>query len=154
MRWNVGGHADGNARRAVHQEIGQPRRQHHRLSLCSIVVRPERDRRLIDLLEQLVRQACKPALGVAHGGGAVAIERSEIPRAVNQRIAERERLRHADERFVERRVAVRVIAPHDVAHDLGALAVLGVGRQVLLPHRVEDAALNRLEAVAHVGQRP
>jgi hypothetical protein len=31
--------------------------------------------------------------------------------------------------------------------------MLGVGCQVLLPHRVEDAALNRLETVAHVGQR-
>ena len=56
-------------------------------------------------------------------------------------------------RLVERRVAVRVVAAHHVADDLRALAVLGVGGQVLLPHRVEDAALHRLEAVAHVGQR-
>jgi len=46
-----------------------------------------------------------------------------------------------------------VIAAHHVAHDLGALAVLRVGGQILLPHRVEDAALNRLESVAHIGQR-
>ncbi len=47
---------------------------------------------------------------------------------------------------------MRVVVAHHVADDLGALAVLGVGRQVLLPHRVEDAALHRLQAVAHVGQ--
>jgi hypothetical protein len=31
--------------------------------------------------------------------------------------------------------------------------VLGVGGHVLLPHRVEDAALDGLQPVAHVGQR-
>ena len=93
------------------------------------------------------------ALGVAHRRGAVAVERPEIARAVDQRIAQREGLRHADERFVERGVAVRVEAAHHVADHLGALAVLGVGGQALLPHRVEDAALHRLQAVADVGQR-
>ena len=63
------------------------------------------------------------------------------------------RLRHAHQRFVDGRVAVGMEAAHHVANDLRALAVLGVGREVLLPHRVEDAALDRLHAVAHVGQR-
>src|SRR5713101_5197386 len=45
-------------------------------------------------------------------------------------------------------------APHDVSDDLGALAMLDVGGEVLLPHRVEDAALNRLQAVADIRQRP
>ena len=63
------------------------------------------------------------------------------------------RMRHADQRLVDRHVAVRVKAAHHVADDLGALAVLDVGRQVLLPHREEDAALDWLEAIAHVGKR-
>jgi hypothetical protein len=45
---------------------------------------------------------------------------------------------------------VRVVVPHHVADHLGALAVFGVGREVLLPHRIEDAALDRLQAVADV----
>jgi hypothetical protein len=48
---------------------------------------------------------------------------------------------------------VRVVAAHDIADHLRALAVFGIRCQVLLPHRVEDAALNRLETVADVGQR-
>ena len=123
------------------------------LGLGAVVVRTEVDRRLLDLGQHLVADAREPALGVAHGGRAVAVERSEVAGAVHERIAERERLRHPDERFVERGVAMRVIAAHDVADDLGALAVLGVGGQVLLPHRVQDAALNRLQAVANVRQR-
>ena len=48
---------------------------------------------------------------------------------------------------------MRVVVAHHVADDLRALAVLGVGGEVLLPHRVEDAALHRLQPVADVGQR-
>ena len=153
VRRDVGRHADGDAGRAVDQQVRQPRRQDDRLGLGAVVVRPERNGGLLDLGEHLVADPREPALGVAHGGGAVAVERSEVARAVDQRIAQRERLRHADERFVERRVAVRVVAAHHVADDLRALPVLDVGGQVLLPHRVQDAALHRLEAVADVGQR-
>jgi hypothetical protein len=46
-----------------------------------------------------------------------------------------------------------MVVAHHVADHLRALSVLRVGREVLLPHREEDAALDRLEAVADVGQR-
>ena len=121
--------------------------------LRAVVVGPERDGVLIDLGEHLVADAREPAFRVAHRRGAVAVERAEVAGAVDERIAQRERLRHADERLVERRVAVRVVVAHHVADDLRALAVLGVGREVLLPHRVEDAALDGLQAVADVRQR-
>ena len=121
--------------------------------LRAVVVRPERDRALFDLAEHLVAQPRQPALGVAHGRGAVAVERAEVARAIDQRIAQRKRLRHAHERLVERGVAVRVVVAHHVADDLRALPMLGVGGQVLLPHREEDAALHRLQPVADVRQR-
>ena len=153
VRRDVGRHADRDAGRAVDEQVGNARRQHHRLGLGAVVVRTERHRGLIDLRQHLVTDAGQPALGVAHRRGAVAVERAEVAGAVDQRIAQRERLRHAHQRLVERHVAVRMEAAHHVADDLGALAVLGVGGQVLLPHRIEDAALHRLEPVAHVGQR-
>src|SRR6267378_8674042 len=86
-----------------------------------------------------------------HRRGAVAVERSEVTGAVDERIAQREGLRHADERLVQRGVAVRVVTAHDVADDLGALAMLGVRGEVLLPHRVQNAPLNRFQAVADIG---
>jgi hypothetical protein len=42
-----------------------------------------------------------------------------------------------------------ITSPTTFAH----FPMLGVGRQVLLPHRVEDAALDRLQPVAHIRQR-
>ncbi len=154
MRRDAGGHADGDAGGAVDEQVRQARGQHDGLGLRPVVARPERDGIPVDLLEHLVGDARQTALGVAHGRGRVAVERPEVARAVDERIAQREWLRHADEGVVNRGVAVRMIAPHHVADDLGALAALLVGREVLLPHREEDAALHGLEAVAHVGQRP
>ena len=54
---------------------------------------------------------------------------------------------------VDRRVAVRVELAHAVADDARRLQVRAVPGVVELVLRVQDAAVHRLEAVAHVGQR-
>src|SRR5664280_3650875 len=59
---------------------------------------------------------------------------------------------HAGQGFVDGRVTVGVVRPHHVADDLGALRMRSVGKQPLVVHRVEDAAVDRLQAVAHIGQ--
>ena len=153
VRRDVGRHADGNARRPVDQQVGHARRQHDRLGLGAVVVRTERYCGLVNLGQQLIAQSGQSALGVSHRRGAVAIERAEVAGAIDERIAKREGLRHANQRLVERGVAVRVVVAHHVADDLRALAVLDVGGQVLLPHRVKDAALHRLQSVPDVGKR-
>jgi len=43
---------------------------------------------------------------------------------------------------------------HDLADDAGALDVPAVGPHAHVVHRVEDAALDRLQAVARVGEGP
>ena len=65
----------------------------------------------------------------------------------------RKRLRQAHQRVIHREVAVRMVFAHDVADDAGALAGGPVGRQAHLLHGVENAAMHRLQSVAHVGQR-
>ena len=52
VRRDVGRHADGDAAGAVDQQIGEARRQHHRLALGAVVVRAEIDGVLVDVLEQ------------------------------------------------------------------------------------------------------
>ena len=47
---------------------------------------------------------------------------------------------------------MRVVVAHDVADDLGGLGVLLVELKAHLLHAVEDAAVDGLEAVAHVGE--
>ena len=147
-------HADRDARRAVDEEVRVPRRQDHRLEVDAVEVRAPVDRLPADLGEELDRERAQARLGVAIGRRRVAVERAEVAVPVHERRAEREGLRHAHHRVVDRDVAVRVVLADDVAHDGRGLLELRVRRQVeVLEHREEDAALHGLEAVAHVRQR-
>ena len=68
-----------------------------------VVVGPEIDGFLVDVLQQRGGDAGEARLGVPHGRGRVAVDRAEVALPVHQRIAHGERLRHADQRVVDRR---------------------------------------------------
>ena len=114
---NVRRHADRDTGRAVDEQVRQPRRQDRRLAARLVVVRLEVDGVRVDVAEHLGRHSREPALRVAHGRRRVAVDVAEVPLAVDERIAHRERLRQADERVVDRLVAVRVVGAHHVADD-------------------------------------
>gem|GEM_PF-1556613 len=154
VRRDVGRHADGDAAGPVHQEVRKARRQHRRLAFGAVVVRDEVDRVLVEVLEQrLVGDALETRLGVAHRGRRIRVHRPEVALAVDQRHAKRPVLRHARQGVVDRGVAVRVVLTHHVADDARRLAVGLVVRVAAFVGRVEDAAVDGLQAVAHVGQR-
>ena len=153
MRWDVRRHADGDAGRAVEQQIGDARWQHRRLDARVVVVRHHIDGVAVDVGEQLFRDRRHLGFGVAHGCGRVAIDTAKVPLPVHEQVAHREVLCEARHRLVHGGVAVGVILSHDFTHDRRALAVRGVRAQAHLVHREEDAALNRLQAVADVWQR-
>jgi hypothetical protein len=153
VRRHVRRHADRDAGRAVGQQVREARRQLERLEHAAVEVRAEVDRLAVDVAEHLLRERGESRLGVAVRGRRIAIDRAEVALAVHQRIAEREVLGHAHERVVDRAVAVRVVVLQHLADDARALRVAARGEQALLLHRVEDAAVHRLQAVAHRGQR-
>ena len=137
---------------AVDQQVRQLRRQHRRLLLGAVVVVLEVDGLLVDVVEHLGGDRGEARLRVAHRRGAVAVDAAEVALAVDERVAHREVLGEADEGVVDRAVAVRVVLAHHLADDRGALAERAGGRQAHLAHRVEDPAVDGLEAVADVGQ--
>ena len=153
VRGNVGRHADGDAGRAVGEQVGERRRQHRRLHLAPVVVGAEVDRLLFEALEQIGGGRRDARFGVALGGRVIAVDVAEVALPVDQRVAHGEILRQTRQRVVDRLVAVRVIVAHRVADDLGALQEAAVRRQPQLVHGVEDAPVHGLQAVAHVGQR-
>ena len=107
----------------------------------------------VDVAEQEIGDLGEPRFGVAHGRRRIGIHRAEIALAVDQRHAHRPVLRHPREGVVDRLVAVRVIFTHDVADDAARLAVGPAGDIAGFLAGVEDSAVDRLQAVAHVGQR-
>ena len=153
VRGDVGRHAHGDARGAVHQQVGDARGQDLGLRFAVVVVRPEVHRLFVYVLQQRGGDAREPGLGVAHGRRRVAVDRPEVSLPFHQRIAHAERLRHAHQGIVDRGIAVGMVLAHHFAGDFGALARGPVGREAHLVHPVKDAPVHRLEAVAHVRQR-
>ena len=152
VRRDVGRHADRDAAGAVDEQIGKARRQDDRLFFLLVIVRLEVDGVVLEIVEQSDRDRREPRLGVALRRGRVAVDRAEIALPVDERRAHREVLRHAHERVVDRKLAVRVILTDHVADGARRLVVGAVGGEVVLVHRIEDAPVHGLQAVANVGQ--
>ena len=153
MRRDVGRHADRDAGRAVYQQVGEAGREHDRLLTLLVKVRLEIDCVLLDVRQHVVCQSGHAGLGVTICCRRVAVHRTEVAVAVDQRIVQRERLRHTHHCVIDRCVAVRMIAAEHVTDGRCRLAVGLVRGQTVLVHSVQDAAVYRLEAVAHIGQR-
>ena len=154
VRRDVGRHADRDAGRSVRQQVGERRRQDHRLALRAVVIVAEIDRVLGQAVQQRRRRRRQPRLGVALRRRVVAVDIAEIALAVDQRIADVEILRQPGQRVIDRLVAMRVIVAHHLADDLGAFAERRGRLQLQPAHRVEDAPMHRLEPVARVRKRP
>jgi hypothetical protein len=155
VRRHVGGHADRDARAAVDEQVRESRGQDPRLGLLAVVVRDEIDGLLADVGDHGHRGLGRTALGVPHRrGGIVAAHAAEVAMAVDQRQPHRPGLGQPDQGVVDRGVTVGVQAAHDLADDPGALDMAAVRAQAHVVHAEEDAALDGLEAVAGVGQRP
>ena len=87
-------------------------------SLAAVIGRAEIDRVLVDAVEEEARHLGQPRLGVAHGRRVIAVDIAEIALPVDQRVADGEVLGEADERVVDRLVAMRMEIAHHVADDL------------------------------------
>ena len=153
VRRDVGRHADGDAGRAVDQQVREPARQDLRLLRLTVVVVAEVDGVLVDVPDHLHGQGRHAALRVPGGGCRVVAGGPEVALAGHERVPHRPVLHQADEGVVDRAVAVRVELAHDVADDARALGEGAVRPVPAVVHRVQHPPVHRLEAVAHVRQR-
>ena len=151
---DVGGHAHGDTAGAVHQQVGEPGREHLGLLPGLVEVGVPVHGVLLDVPEHLVGDFAETCLGVTVGGRGVAIDGTEVAVAVHQHVAHGEVLGQTDQGVVDGGVAVGVVAAQHVAHAGGGLLEGLVRGQVVLVHGVEDAPVHRLQAVPHVGQGP
>ncbi len=153
VRRDVGRHADRDAGRPVGEEVREGARKDYRLLPLPVIGRAEIDRVLVDAAKQQLGDRRHARLGVAHGRRVIAVDVAEIPLPVDERIADGKILREADQRVVDRLVAVRMEIAHHLADHLGGLLVAACGQEPHLAHRVDDAAVHRLQPVANVRQR-
>ena len=150
VRRNACRHADGDTGRAVDQKVRKHGRQNGRFLLVLIKVRDKFDESLIQVIEHRHGAFRESGLGITHGSSAVAVDGTEVTVAVDERNGERVVLGHMHERFVNRRVTVRMVFTHGSADDTGTLTVRLLRIKSELLHGIKNAPLNRLQAVPHI----
>ena len=153
VRRNVGGHADGNAGGAIDQHMRHARGQPGRLVQRAIEVGRPVHRTLTQFTQQGFGNWRQLRFGVAHRRKRLRVVlRAEIALAAHQGVAVGEGLRHQHHGFVAGAVPVRMEFANDITHRSRGLLRFGAGIQAQLAHRVDDAALHRLEPVANEWQ--
>ena len=115
-------HAHSDTGRAVGQQVGEGRGQHHRFGQGAIVIIAEIDGVFGQPFQQRLGHRGHPRLGIPARRRVIPVDVTEIPLPVDQRVAHGKILRQPRHRVVDRRVAMRVIVAHDVAADLGRLS--------------------------------
>ena len=105
---------------------------------------------MVNVGEHLAGDGGESCLGVSHCSGGVAVNGSEVSLTINEWMAHGEVLRQSDECVIKCAVAVWVVLTHDFTDDRGALAIRGASGEAHFAHGVENAAVNRLEAVTHI----
>ena len=146
------GHADGDAFGAVGQQVGEAGGQDGGFLVAAVVVVLEIDAFFVDVADHFHGQGRHLALGVTGGCGAQVAGGAEVTLAGDEGVAQRPGLHEAREGVVDRGVAVGVVVTHDLADDAGGLGERGGGAVSAVVHGVQDATVDGLEAVAHVGQ--
>ena len=150
VRRNAGRHADADAGGPVDQELRIAGRKHFRLGFGFVEVRDHVDRIFVDIGQQLFREALHTALGIPARRGGVAVDVAEVALPLDQRIAHGKVLRETNQRIIDRGIAVRMVFTHHFADDAGALDGGVRFAEPELAHRVQDAAVHRLETVTHI----
>ncbi|MBA7647815.1 hypothetical protein ES703_55594 [subsurface metagenome] len=89
VRRDVGGHAHGNARAAINQQIGGSGGQDGWLLEAAVKVGHKVNGILINVKEHLLSNLGQAGLGITHGRRRVVIHAAKIALAINQRVAHR-----------------------------------------------------------------
>ncbi len=154
VRGHLGCHADGDSVRSVDEQVWDLCRENGRLLERLIVVRDERHRLLVEIIEQGLGVRGEPHFGVPARCSRIAVDRTEVALPLDEHVAVGEGLGHLDDRIVDGSIAVRVELTHHVPDHPCALLGGLVAGVAHLPHRIERTAVDRLETVTDIRDGP
>jgi len=154
MRRYVGGHAHCDTLRAVQQDVRQARRQEGGLLERAVEVRLPVHGAIGKFAQQHLGVPREFRFRVAHRReGFRVVDRAPIALPIDDGIAITEILRHQHHRLVTGGIAVRMEFADHVTDGARGFLVLLPGREAELAHRIDDAALHRLQSVGQARQR-
>ena len=148
---HIGSHPDGNSGGAVDEQGRYFGGEYGGFLEGIVEVVGKIDRILFDVRQDFVGDLPEASLGVAHGGGAIAIHGAKVALAIDQGVAQRPGLGHPHHGVVYRLVAVGVIFTQDLPHAPGGFFVGLVVHQPQFAHAVEHATVDGFEPIPDVG---
>ncbi len=153
MRRNIGGHADRDASRAIGKQIRECTRKDDGFLVLFIIGRAEVDGVFGNAFKKQRRDLGHTRFGITHRSRIIAVDVAEVALPVHERITHGKILRQTHKRVVNRGVAVWVEFTHNVADDTRTFCIGLIGIESQQAHCMHDAAMNRLQTVAHIRQR-
>ena len=144
VRWDAGGHADGNTDATVDKQIGEFCGQNRRFGGGFVVIGYKINCVAIEIGEHISGCGRHAGLGITHGCGRVTVDRTKIALRVDQRLTEIPILGQPDERAIGGLVAVGVVVTTCITDDLCAFSRLATRAKVQIVHGDENAPLRWL----------
>ena len=151
---DIGGHANGNAGGAVHQQVGEAGGEDPGLPSGLVKVGVPVHGFFVDIPEHFLGNTGQPGLRITVGGRGISVHGTKVAVAVHQHIAHGKILCQTHQSVIYALVSVGMVPAQYVAHAGGGLFKWPVMGQIVLIHGVEDTAVDRLKSVADVGQGP
>ena len=145
-------HTNGDTRGTIDQQTGNFSGQYGRDLFSTVVVRHPVDRFFIEVGKHLMGDFLHANLGITHCRRVITVNRAEVTLTIHQHIPHGKWLRHADNRVVNRRVAVWVVLTDHVTNDTSRFLIRFVPVVAQLAHREQHPTVHRFEAIAHIGQ--
>ncbi len=151
---NIGGHPNGNTRRAIDQKRRQPGGHHRGFFHGFIVIGDPVHGLFFKVSQHLMGHFFHADFSVPHGCRGITIHGTKISLAIHQGIAHGKILGHADNGVIHRRVAVGMILTNDITHHTGGFLIRFIPVVVQLTHGKKHPAMNRFEAIPDIGKGP
>ena len=146
----LGRHTDRNSFRTIDQQVGVFAGKYQGLFERIIIVGPKLDSLLVEIVEQFMSQPVHADFGITHRRCRVAVNRTEVALAVDQRMTHGEVLGHTNYGVIDRRIAMGMVLTDDVTDNASRFLVRLVVVVVQFVHGEQDPPVNRFKAVPHV----
>src|SRR5258708_3059089 len=152
VRHHIGGHPDGDAAGAIHQQLGETGRQDRGFRERVIKVGLEVHRFLVDVFEHVFGLAMKAVFNIPHRRSTVPLLITKVTLAVHQQIAHTPFLGHTDHGVKDGGVPVGVIFTHHFPDDTGGFLMRFVAVIAEFVHAVEDTSMYGLHHLPDIAK--
>ena len=151
MRWNIGGHTNRNAGRAIDQQSGNPGWHNQWLVFGFIVIWTEVDGFLGKISQQFMGQFRHADFGITHGCCGITVYRTKVTLAIHQHVTHCKRLRHTNDGVVNGRITVRMIFTNYITHHAGGFFVCLVPVITQFTHGKKHTPVYRFQTIPDIG---